>query len=138
MGTRTLVISATVFVGLALSVAGHAVVGGAQQTEQPPNFLVISQHNIPHGRSIEEATAEASQLVRDLRATKEFRSVRLYTHSFSSDLALYVLQEPNSWQAIRTGWDKVLMARPDLRTMALRWASHSDNCARGSCEVGAV
>jgi hypothetical protein len=118
---------AALVVGSVVFLAGRQL-GQAQQPQQPAeSLLVIGKFQVAQGRPVSEAIAEASQTVRDLRATGEFNRVRLYIHSWGSDLAVYILHEPKSWQAIKTGYDKLFAARPDLMTAPFRWAGHSDD-----------
>ena len=111
----------------AVFIAGQRL-GQAQPQQQPQeNLLVIGRFDIPSGRSLNEAVAEATQWVKDLRATGEFRSVRLYMHNWGPELSVYVIHEPRSWQSIKNGYDKLFAARPDLMTAPFKWAGHSDN-----------
>jgi len=53
--------------------------------------------------------------------------VRLFIHNTGPAFSLYIMMEPKSWQAIETGADKFLAARPDILGKPLKWARHSDN-----------
>jgi hypothetical protein len=48
-------------------------------------------------------------------------------HAWGPDVALYLVMEPKSWQAIETGYDKLRAAHPDIMTSPWRWGDHSDN-----------
>lgn len=74
-----------------------------------------------------QAIAEASGWVRAMRGTGEFKSVRLYIHNTGPAFALYVMAEPNSWQAIETGFEKFFAAFPNMMNEPFRWGPHSDN-----------
>jgi hypothetical protein len=52
---------------------------------------------------------------------------RIQEHNTGPRFALYILSEPNSWQAIETGFEKFLAARPDFMSSPLTWGLHSDN-----------
>ena len=122
-----------VWTGLAVaiaSLAGAGIVVARQQPANPitgANYLYIEEFEIATGVAPNDAIAEASQWVRDMRKTGEFKSVRLLIHNTGPRFALYVLSEPKSWQAIESGFDKFLTARPDIMTKPLKWAHHSDN-----------
>jgi hypothetical protein len=127
MLTRFRIVGFGLLLGGVFFISGRAV-GLAQQPQQAEeNLLLIGKFDIAEGRSLNDVIAEASQWVRDLRATGEFKSVRLYMHDWGPELAVYILHEPNSWQAIKTGYNKFFAARPDLMTGPFRWAGHSDN-----------
>ena len=107
--------------------AGFAQQPAQQAAQQPTAYLLIEKFEIAPGRAISEATEEMSGIVRELRKTGEFNSVRLYTHNYGPELAVYIITEPKSWQALKNGADKLFAARPDLLTTPFRWAGHSDN-----------
>lgn len=119
--------------GLAIAAvsAGGAGVVVARQEAKPAvtgsNYLYIEEFEIPTGTAPNDAIAEASGWVRDLRKTGEYRNVRLYMHNTGPALAVYILMEPKSWQALETGADKFFAARPDILGQPLKWARHSDN-----------
>jgi hypothetical protein len=107
--------------------AGRTV-GLAQQPTQPTDSLmVIEEFEIPAGVTASAAIEESSQSIRVLRKTGDFKSARLFMHSWGPKFALYVILEPNSWQALKTGSDKLFAARPETRAAPFKWASHSDN-----------
>ena len=62
-----------------------------------------------------------------MRATGEYKSVRLFIHNTGPRLALYILGEPKSWQAIEDGEAKFFAANPELLEQPITWATHSDN-----------
>ncbi len=104
------------------------MVGLAQQPTQTADaLLIIEEFEIPYGVAVTAAIDEASQTVRAMRKTGEFNNVRLYTHSWGPKLAVYIVVEPKSWQAIKAGTDKLFAARPEIRTAPFKWAGHSDN-----------
>jgi hypothetical protein len=106
---------------------------GAMSTamaEQSPitggNYLYIQEYVVGPDMTPDEAVARGSEIVRAMRNTGEYRSVRLYIHNTGPQMGIYVLAEPNSWQAIEMGANKAIQA---LGYMSQRWgwASHSDN-----------
>jgi hypothetical protein len=111
--------------GAALAVGGAAP--SSEQDVQEVNYLYIEEFEFPSGSVVVEGIAEASQWVRDLRATGEFKSVRLYMHHTGPRFALYLFAEPRDWQAIETGFAKFFEARPDIMESPFNWAGHSDN-----------
>jgi uncharacterized protein (TIGR02246 family) len=92
-----------------------------------PRYLYIEEFEIPTGTAPSDAIAESSSWVRDLRKTGEYRDVRLLIHNTGPAFSLYIMMEPNSWQALETGANKFLAARPDILGQPLKWARHSDN-----------
>jgi hypothetical protein len=109
---------------------GATIVLARQQPSSPitgANYLYIEEYEIPAGASINDVIAEASQWVRDFRNTGEYKSVRLFIHNSGPALALYILQEPNNWQAIETGANKFFAARPDIMSNPIKWGRRSDN-----------
>jgi hypothetical protein len=119
--------------GLAVAVAAGAFVTGSsaiRAQQQPivgPDYLYIEEFEITRGMVPNDAIAEASDWVRGMRNTGEFRSVKLYIHNTGPRFALYILAEPNSWQALETGFEKFFAARPDIMSSPLPWGLHSDN-----------
>jgi hypothetical protein len=112
----------------AAMVIGARKIAFAQQSAAPaPQILLISEYDMAPGRAINDVVEEASGWVRDMRKTGEYNSVRLFVHSYGSGLRMWVLAEPKSWQAIKTGDDKFMAARPDIFTSPFRWVGHSDN-----------
>jgi hypothetical protein len=91
------------------------------------NYLYIEEFEIPAGIAPNDAIAEASQWTRDIRKTGEYKNVRLFIHNTGPVFALYVMAEPNNWQAIETGANKFFAARPDIMAKPIRWGRHSDN-----------
>ena len=79
-----------------------------------PRYLYIEEFEIPTGTAPSDAVAEASGWVRDLRKTGEYRDVRLLIHNTGPAFSLYIMMEPNSWQALETGANKFFAARPDI------------------------
>ena len=116
-----------------------AVVGGtlllAQQQQRAqgasqivgPNYMYIEEFQFAPGMVPNQAIAEASGWVRSMRNTGEFKSVRLYIHNTGPAFALYVLAEPNSWQALETGFEKFFAAYPSMMNEPFRWGPHTDN-----------
>lgn len=127
MQQRHHMIALCAILAVGLFLAGR-MVGVAQQPAQAADaLLVIGEFDIPHGVAVTAAIEEASGTVRAMRKTGEFTNVRLYTHSWGPKIALYIISEPKSWQAIKAGTDKRFAARPELRTAPFKWAGHSDN-----------
>jgi hypothetical protein len=124
---RFQILALAVLLGAGLFVSGRAVALAQQQPQAAETILVIEEFDVPQGRAITEAIDDASQTVRAMRSHGEFNSVRLYTHSWGPKLALYIIFEPKSWQAIKTGTDKLFAARPELKTAPFKWGGHSDN-----------
>jgi len=110
--------------------SGTAVLGAAE--EQPavspggPDYLYIMDFEIGHNMVINDGIAEASEWVRQLRNTGQFKTVRLYMHHTGSKAAVYILAEPKSWQSIETGFEQWMDAIA-VMTTPWRWASHSDD-----------
>ncbi len=48
-------------------------------------------------------------------------------HDTGPRFALYILAEPNSWQAIETGCEKLLEAIPDWMDRPYKFGKHSGN-----------
>ncbi len=120
-------------VGLVM-LGGLVMVGVASvpaQQETPAvigeNYLYIEELEIAPGTVPNEAIAELSDWVRARRGTGEYKSVRLYIHNTGPRFALYILMEPNSWQAIETGAEKWFEAMPDIMDQPFVWGKHSDN-----------
>lgn len=111
---------------LSLVFTARAVSHAQQAAQAPPNRIVIEEFVVPPNRAVGEAIAEISQLIKDMRATGEYKSVRLYLHEWGSELALYVITEPRSWASIEAGWEKLTKARPDLMTSPYKFGRHSD------------
>lgn len=138
MPRRSILIAGALATGAALFAAGRQT-GFAQQNaqrgtpsaqqgaQQQTAFLIIEKYTIGQGRSFNQAVEEASEWVRTRRQTGEYNNVRLYTHLYGSDLAVYVFMEPKSWQAIRDGSAKFFSARAQLMTSPFNWTAHDDN-----------
>ena len=127
MSRRSLALIGSLILAFGLFIAGRQT-GFAQQAAQPPEaFLLIEKFDFASGRVISEGLQEASGWVREMRKTGEYNSVRLYMHNYGPELAVYVVAEPKSWQALKSGADKLFAARPDIMTTPFRWAGHSDN-----------
>lgn len=62
----------------------------------------------------------------------EYKSVRLYIHNTGPKFALYILEEPKSWQSIETGGEKFLAAT-EVMSQSFMWGRHTDNVA---CRFG--
>jgi hypothetical protein len=112
-----------------LVVVGAAAVPAQQQTPAiiTGNYLYIEEFEIAPGQVPNEAVAEISEWVGIMRETGEFKSVKLYMHNTGPRFALYILAEPNSWQAIETGYEKLFEAIPDLMDRPYKFGKHSDN-----------
>ncbi len=91
------------------------------------NYLYIEEFEIPPGTTVNKAVAESTEMVKQLRKTGEFKTVRLYIHNTGPRFAMYVLVEPKSWQALETGFQKVFAAHPEWNDMPAWWNTHSDN-----------
>jgi hypothetical protein len=51
----------------------------------------------------------------------------LFVHDWGSELAFYILAEPNDWASIPRGFAGLLEAQPDLLDRPWNFQSHSDN-----------
>ena len=65
-------------------------------------------------------------MVRVMRKSGHWKSVRLFFHDTGPDVAVYVLGEPNSWQDIEDGNEK-MVNEMKIMNSPFPWASHSDN-----------
>jgi hypothetical protein len=113
-------------------VGGVAVVGGAvaQEASSPitgPDYLYIEEFEIATNTVPNDAIAELSGWVRDLRKTGEFKGVRLYIHNTGPRYALYILAEPKNWQSIETGFEKFFAANPGIMSEPYKFGRHTDN-----------
>jgi hypothetical protein len=112
--TRLHGVNAAAFAGGVLLCAS-AVLFARQQPSTPltgANYLYIQEYEIPTGIAPNDAIAEASQWVRDMRKIEEYKSVRLFIHNTGPAFAIYILAEPRDWQAIETAANKVLCGAP--------------------------
>lgn len=99
----------------------------AIQSQDEPNYLVISMYEVAPGQTFSDAAAEVSQWAGILRASGHYKSVRLFVHDWGSELAFYILSEPNNWASIPAGFAALLDAQPDLLDRPWNWQSHSDD-----------
>ncbi len=117
----------------AIAVGGTLLLGQQQQQRQGaaqilgPNYLYIEEFQFVPGQVPNQMIAEAQGWVKAMRNTGEFKSVRLFIHNTGPAFALYILAEPNSWQAIETGFEKFFAAYPNMMNEAQRWGPHTDN-----------
>ena len=91
------------------------------------NLLYIEEFEIAPGVAVNEAVAEMQEWVKGYRETGEYKSVRLFFHHTGPKLAVYLLLEPKSWQAIQDGQNKFFEANADLFDNPFNWGGHSDN-----------
>ena len=117
-----LTVTALVLVPIAATAAMRTI-----QTPEEPNYLVISTWELATGRSSNDASAEISEWVRISRSTGQYKSVRLFRHSWGSELAFYIVAEPNDWSSIPAGFTAILEAQPDLLDRPFNWQAHADN-----------
>ncbi len=117
-----LTVTALVLVPIAATAAMRTI-----QTQEEPNYLVISTWAPAPGRSFNDASAEISEWVRIWRSTGQYKSVRLFSHSWGSELAFYTISEPNDWASVPTSFAALLEAQPDLLDRPLIWQAHADN-----------
>lgn len=118
-----------VFLITALSVGFTSLKDKGEQ-ENPfkaANYLYIWTFEIGKGTILSEAIEEVSNWVKVIRETKENKSVRLFLHHTGPELALYIFQEPKSWQSIIRCEEKMMAAMPDLINKPIWWSGHSDN-----------
>ncbi len=92
-----------------------------------PNYLYIQEYELSAGVVPNEAIAQAQEWVKGWRETGEDKSVRLFIHHTGPRFALYILMEPNSWQALEDGVNKFFAANPDFMATSFDWGTHSDN-----------
>ena len=131
MSRTSVAVAGSLVLAVTLFAAGREV-GFAQQpatqgAQPPAALMLIERFDIAPGRPVSEAIEEASGWVREMRRTGEYNSVKLYVHNYGPELAVYVITEPKSWQALKNGEEKFFAARPELMTTPFRWAGHSDN-----------
>ncbi len=112
---------------LVLVTAGGVAGFAAAQSQQEPNYLVISTYDPAPGRSWNDATEEMSEVVRLHRASGAYKSVRLFEHNWGPESAFYMVAEPNDWASIPQGFQAQLQAQPDLNDRPDNWSGHSDN-----------
>jgi hypothetical protein len=118
--------------GIGMFLAGAVVTHTHQANAQPqqptgPNYLYIEEFDFAPGSVANDGIAELTQWVRDMRASGEYTSVRLYEHNTGPHWALYIMAEPKSWQAIETGFEKFFGAHPEIMTTPLKnWGGHSE------------
>ena len=91
------------------------------------NLLYIEEFELAPGVAMNEAVGEMQEWVKGYRETGEYKSVRLFFHHTGPKLAVYLLLEPNSWQAIQDGQNKFFEANPELMDNPFNWGGHSDN-----------
>lgn len=99
---------------------------GQQSPMTGGNYLYMQEYVVGPDMTPNEAVARGSEIVQAMRETGDYRSVRLYIHNTGPQMGIYVLAEPNSWQAIETGGNKALQAL-QFMSQPWAWASHSDN-----------
>ena len=119
-------------VASAMNTRSSASSAAAQEGQQEAameesNYLYIEEFEFGTGMSVNEGIAEAKSWVKAKRATGEYKSVRLFIHDTGPRLAVYLLEEPKSWQSIKTGWEKFEASMPDLGDTPFKWGRHSDN-----------
>jgi len=116
-----------VLLGGLVGVGVSAVLAQQDTAMAETNYLYIEEFEIAPGQVPNQAIAMGSDVVRIMRETGEFKSVKLYWHHTGPRLALYILAEPNSWQAIETGFAKMFEAMPDFMDEPYTFGMHSDN-----------
>jgi hypothetical protein len=121
---------------LALAFAAGALVSGGlfpaarpalAQEQQQQTYVYMEEFTLAPGQSWNGAVREISGWVRDMRATGEFRSVRLFGHHTGPSLSFYVMAETDTWQAIDAGFGKFFAGRPNMMDEPFQFAGHSDN-----------
>ena len=90
------------------------------------NYLYIQELELGDRMTPNEYFSEAAKLAKTIRATGEYKSVRLFNHNTGSNLSVYIFMEPKNWQAIETGAAKWI-ASAGLLDKPWLWKSHSDN-----------
>ena len=109
------------------SASSAAQEGQQEAAMEEPNYLYIEEFEFGTGMSVNEGIAEAKSWVKAKRATGEYKSVRLFIHDTGPRLAIYVLEEPKSWESIKSGSDKFFASMPDVGDTPFKWGRHSDN-----------
>ena len=99
----------------------------AQQPETGAvNYLYIQELELGDRMTPNEYFSEATKLAKAIRATGEYKTVRVFNHNTGPNLSVYIFMEPKSWQAIETGASKWIESAGLLDKPWL-WKSHSDN-----------
>jgi hypothetical protein len=119
-----LLISITTFTSSSKVVAQDDLV---EDSYASANLLYIEEFELAAGATMNKAVAEMQEWVKGYRETGEYKSVRLFFHHTGPKLAVYILLEPNSWQAIQDGQNKFFEANADLMDKPFNWSGHSDN-----------
>jgi hypothetical protein len=134
MGRMGSVVAIVVAFGAGAAVSGGGALPAAMGTapaqlaeQQPTRYLYIEEFTMAAGQSWNASMREVSGWVRDMRATGEFRSVRLYSHHTGPAMSFYVHAETDSWQAIDDGFNKFFAARPGILDEPFPFSAHSDN-----------
>ena len=107
--------------------AGRLSIPATAQQQQPPNYLLIDECKVPPGTVFADLIAEATRWNAEFRKTGEYKSVRLFVHSYGPNLSIYSLREPKNWQSIPAGFEKFVAANPEFMRQPFRCAEHSDN-----------
>ena len=120
-----------VLVVIAFTSTGYTFIKSREQQQQQvitgSNYLYIEEFKIGTGQTVNEAIEETSGYVKIFRETGEYKSVRLFIHNTGPEFSLYLLAEPNDWQAIETGFEKFFEALPDFFDQPWQYGGHSDN-----------
>lgn len=123
-GSRVVAGGGVLIVGI---LVGRLILPVSAQQQAPSNYLLIEECQVPPGAVIPDLIAEMTRWGAEYRKTGEYKSVRLFIHSYGPNLSIYSLREPNSWQAIPNGFQKFVAANPKVMQEPFRCASHSDN-----------
>jgi hypothetical protein len=90
------------------------------------NYLYIQEFELGDRMTPNQYFSEAIKLAKAIRATGEYKSVRLFNHNTGPRLSVSMLMEPKSWQAIETGATKWIESSGVLDQPWI-WKSHSDD-----------
>ena len=123
-GSRVVAAAVVLVVGI---LVGRLILPASAQQQAPSNYLLIEECVIPPGTVIPDLIAEATRWGAEFRKTGEYKSVRLFMHSYGPNLSIYSLREPNNWQSISNGFQKFVAANPTFMREPYRCANHSDN-----------
>ena len=114
------------FLSAVVSLMAQGTCAAEQPEATPTQYLYIEQFSIPAGRTINAAIEEAKQWVKVMRASGDFKSVRLFFHHTGPEPAIYIFAEPKNWGSIESGLDAQIEAF-DLMNKPFNWSGHSDN-----------
>ncbi len=117
----------TIFcLALLLGLASATATTAHAEEAESPNYLYIMKFAIPPGTVPADAVETVSKMVRIMRKSGDWKSVRMFFHDTGPDVALYTLAEPNDWAAIETG-NATMVEEMDIMNTPFMWVRHTDN-----------